>query len=72
MVDQRNPQSQLRNWTGRDVEENLIPAYRPQYRPLDKIFGDIPAGSTDSIPPRLRRCEKIDFHGGRAGILRKF
>ena len=40
--------------------------------PLDKIFDDIPGGSAESIPPSLRRCEKIDSHGGRAGILEKF
>jgi hypothetical protein len=43
--------------SGRDVGENLIPACR--------LAGDFSHAS-------VRRCEKIDSHGGRAGILKKF
>jgi hypothetical protein len=41
-----------------------------QKKHFDKVFGAYPYRTGISLPSR--RCEKIDFPGGQAGILTKF
>jgi hypothetical protein len=39
---------------------NVTPTLKKLDHPLYKIFGDIPAGSSDFTHASVRRCEKIE------------